>query len=233
MKKQKIIDGPVYFEQEEGKKKDTYRIEYLPVGTVHLNEKNPRLIRDESFKRLVKSLQESPDLFRVRPLLCSDRTGRLVILGGNMRYLAAKELKYTEVPVIILRDLTEDQEKAIVIRDNGTFGEWDFSVLASAWSDLPLEDWGVELPKDWLAESGDVVEDGFDAEAEAEKIVEPVTKTGDIWLLGKHRIMCGDSTTKEDVKKLMGPQQVGLLLTDPPYGINIVGKVTKLLARVE
>jgi DNA modification methylase len=207
--------------------KETYKIEYLPVGTVHLNEKNPRLIKDEAFKRLVKSLQETPDLFRARPLLCSNRTGRLVILGGNMRYLAAKQLKYTEVPVIILRDLTEDQEKAIIIRDNGAFGEWDFSILASAWLDLPLEDWGVELPKGWLAGSGEVIEDGFDAEAEAEKIIEPVTKTGDIWLLGKHRIMCGDSTKKEDVEKLMGSQQGNLLLTDPPYGINIVRKIDK------
>jgi len=207
--------------------KETYKIEYLPIGTVHLNKKNPRLIKDEAFKRLVKSLQETPDLFRARPLLCSDRTGRLVILGGNMRYLAAKQLKYTEVPVIILRDLTEDQEKAIIIRDNGTFGEWDFSILASAWSDLPLEDWGIELPKGWLAGSGEVIEDGFDAEAEAEKIVEPITKTGDIWLLGKHRVMCGDSTKKENVERLMEPQQGGLLLTDPPYGINIVGRVDK------
>jgi DNA modification methylase len=208
-------------------KKDTYKIEYLPVGTVHLNEKNPRLIKDEAFKRLVRSLQESPDLFRARPPICSDRTGKLVILGGNMRYLAAKELKYTEVPVIIMKGLTKDQEKAIIIRDNGTFGEWDFSLLASAWSDMPLEDWGIELPKGWLAGSGEVIEDGFDAEAEAEKIVEPVTQAGDIWLLGKHRIMCGDSTNQEDVGKLMEAQQGGLLLTDPPYGVNIVRKVDK------
>jgi 16S rRNA G966 N2-methylase RsmD len=207
--------------------RDTYKTEYLPINKVHLNEKNPRLIKDEAFRRLVKSLEESPDLFRARPLLCSDRTGRLVILGGNMRYLAAKELKYTEVPVIIMKGLTEDQEKAIIIRDNGTFGEWDFSILAGGWSDLPLGDWGVELPEGWLSGAGEVAEDEFDAQAEADKIGEPVTKPGDIWLLGKHRIMCGDSTTKEDVDRLLGSQRAGLLLTDPPYGVNIVGKVDK------
>jgi DNA modification methylase len=207
--------------------KETYKIEYLPIGAVQLNGDNPRVIKDEAFKRLVKSLQESPELFRARPLLCSDRTGRLIILGGNMRYLAAKQLKYTSVPVIILQGLTEAQEKSIIIRDNGTFGEWDFSVLASTWSDLPLEDWGVELPKDWLAETGEIVEDDFDAQAEAEQIIEPVTQPGDIWLLGKHRVMCGDSTKKEDVDRLLGQQQAGLLLTDPPYGINIVRKVDK------
>jgi hypothetical protein len=206
--------------------KETYKIEYLPVGAVQLNVDNPRVIKDEAFKRLVKSLQESSALFKARPLLCSDRTGKLVILGGNMRYLAAKELKYTEVPVIIMKGLTEEQEKAIIIRDNGTFGEWDFSVLASAWSDLPLEEWGVELPKGWLS-AGEVVEDDFDAQAEAEQIIEPVTQPGDIWLLGNHRVMCGDSTKIEDVEQLMVPQQRGLLLTDPPYGISIVRKVDK------
>jgi DNA modification methylase len=126
-----------------------------------------------------------------------------------------------------LKGLNEDQEKAIIIRDNGTFGEWNFSVLTNDWFDLPLEDWGVELPKDWLAGSGEVIENGFDVEAEAEKIVEPVTKKGDIWLLGRHRIMCGNSTKNEDVERLMGQNKIGLLLTDPPYGINIVGKVDK------
>jgi DNA modification methylase len=144
-----------------------------------------------------------------------------------MRYLAAKELKYAEVPVIIMNGLTDDQEKAIIVRDNGTFGEWDFSILANEWSDLPLEDWGIELQKGWLAAAGEVIEDGFDAEAEAEKIIEPVTKTRDIWLLGKHRLMCGNSTNKDDVRLLIGTQQGGLLLTDPPYGISIVGKVDK------
>ena len=211
--------------------KATYNIEYIPADTVNLNEKNPRLIKDDAFKRLVKSLRETPDLFRARPLLCSDRTGRLVVMGGNMRYLAAKELKYTEVPVIIMKGLTEDQEKAIIIRDNGAFGEWDFSILASAWSDLPLEDWGVELPKSWLAGAGEIIEDGFDAKTEAEKIIEPITQTGDIWLLGKHRVMCGDSTKKEDIERLMGQRQGGLLLTDPPYGINIVGKVDKVTGK--
>jgi hypothetical protein len=206
---------------------ETYEIEYLPISEVYLNERNPRLIRDAAFTRLVKSLKESPELFRARPLLCSDRTGSLVILGGNMRYLAAKELKYTEVPVIIMKGLTEDQERAIIIRDNAGFGQWDFSILASEWSDLPLEDWGVELPEGWLSDAGEVVEDEFDAQAEANKIVEPITKPGDIWILGKHRVMCGDSTKKEDVERLMGPQRAGLLLTDPPYGINIVGKVNK------
>jgi hypothetical protein len=207
--------------------KEPYKIGYVSINEVHVNEKNPRLIKDEAFKRLKKSLKKSPKLFRARPLLCSDRTGTLVIMGGNMRYQAAKALKYTKVPVIIMHGLTEDEEKEIAIKDNGTFGEWDFSILASEWSDLPLEEWGVELPDNWLAGPDEVHEDDFDAQTEAKKITKPRTRLGDIWLLGKHRVMCGDATKREDVGRLLGAERAGLLLTDPPYGINIVGKVDK------
>ena len=128
-----------------------YKIQYLPIGQLVLNKDNPRLIRDANFKRLVKSLKECPSLFDARPCICSSRTGENVIMGGNMRYLAAKELKYKEVPVIVMYGLTEAQEKEIVIKDNGTeFGEWNMDALSSSWSDLPLADWGVDLPEDWL-----------------------------------------------------------------------------------
>ena len=204
-----------------------YKIEHIPFAKIKRNPDNPRFIKDEQFKSLCKSLEESPELFEARPILVGPKNGDLMILGGNMRLEAAKKLKMSSVPVIIMRGLTEAQKRAIAIKDNGSWGEWDFSILASGWSDLPLGDWGVDLPKDWLAGSGEVVEDGFDAEAEAEKIIKPVTQNGDIWLLGNHRVMCGDSTKKEDVERLLGRQKVGLLLTDPPYGINIVGKVNK------
>lgn len=127
-----------------------YKIQYLPISHLILNKDNPRLIRDANFKRLIKSLRDCPELFEARPCICSNRTGKNVIIGGNMRYLAAKELKYKEVPVIIMAGLTPDQEREIAIKDNGeTFGEWDFDLL-SGWDDLPLADWGVDLPEDWL-----------------------------------------------------------------------------------
>ncbi len=127
-----------------------FKIQYLPVGQLVLNPKNPRLIKDAAFKRLVKSLTDCPALFDARPCVCSDRTGENVIMGGNMRYLAAKELKYKEVPAIIMSGLTPEQEREIVIKDNGdAFGEWDFSALANSWGDLPLVDWGVGMPQHW------------------------------------------------------------------------------------
>lgn len=124
-----------------------YKIQHLPISRLIPNPDNPRLIRDANFKRLVKSLADCPELFEARPCICSDRTGALVVMGGNMRLLAAKELKYKEVPVIIMSGLTPEQEKEIVIKDNGSeFGEWDMAALRGSWADLPLLDWGVDVP---------------------------------------------------------------------------------------
>ncbi len=125
----------------------SYKIQYLPIGNIRLNPSNPRTIRDHKFKNLIKSLETCPDLFKARPLLCSDRTGELIVLGGNMRLRAAKELKYKEVPVIIMSGLTEEQEQEIAIKDNGAFGEWEFEALANEWSHLPLKEWGVDVPE--------------------------------------------------------------------------------------
>ena len=197
-----------------------YKIENIPIGRVKLNEKNPRFIKDAEFKKLVKSLQECPQLFDARPLLCSDRTGELIILGGNMRYRAAMELGWKTVPVIVMRGLTEAQEKEIIIKDNGAFGKWDMQVLAADWAELPLDDWGAELPVNWMDAGKEAVEDDFDADAAADNIVEPTTKPGDVWLLGRHRVMCGDSTTANDVKTLMGGGMADLMVTDPPYGVE-------------
>ena len=131
-------------------KKPRYDIQYLPIKDLVVNPENPRLIRDDSFKCLVKSLQDCPALFDARPCICSDRTSKNIIMGGNQRYLAAKELKYKEVPAIIMSGLTLKQEQEIAIKDNGDFGEWDMDILANAWDDLPLIDWGVDLSEDWL-----------------------------------------------------------------------------------
>jgi DNA modification methylase len=212
--------------EREKPMKDCYKIEHVPITNIQKNPDNPRFIKGDQFKSLCKSLEESPELFEARPILVAPENGHFKILGGNMRFEAAKTLKMISVPIIIMEGLTEAQKQAIAIKDNGAWGEWDFHLLSTQWADLPLSDWGVELPKGWLL-VGEVVEDDFDAQAEAEQIIEPVTQPGDIWLLGKHRVMCGDSTKKEDVERLLGQQQAGLLLTDPPYGINIVRKVDK------
>ena len=166
-----------------------YKIEYMPIEKLQVNPENPRLIKDKAFKSLVKSLKDCPKLFDARPCLCSDRTGKLIILGGNMRFLAAKELKYKEVPVIVMSGLSEIQEREILLKDNGTtWGKWDMDLLSS-WSDLPLVDWGVDLPEDWLAE-----EKGEPADAEpqidrAEELNKKwQVKYGDLFAIGGHTV---------------------------------------------
>ena len=171
-----------------------FRIELMPIEAVNLNPCNPRTIKDEAFKRLVKSLADCPALFDARPCICSDRTGELVILGGNMRLRAAQELKYKKVPVIVMSGLTSEQEREIAIKDNGDFGEWDFEALANSWSELPLVDWGVDLPEDWLKglEEPKDAEPQIDRAAELNKVWK--VATDDLWLIGDHRLLCGDST---------------------------------------
>lgn len=127
-------------------KKKLPEIVYFPIGKIKLNPDNPRQIKTRDFNSLVKSLESAPEMFRARPLLVSDRTGELVVIGGNMRLRAAQKLKYGTVPAIVLSGLTEAKEKEIAIKDNGSWGEWDFDALANAWSDLPLSEWGIAVP---------------------------------------------------------------------------------------
>ena len=111
---------------------------------------NPRIIRDKEFKNLCRSIKDNPKFFEARPLILSNRTGELIIIAGNQRYETAKALKMKEAPTYLMEGLTEEKEKEITIRDNTNQGEWDMDLLSSVWDDLPLADWGVDLPEDWL-----------------------------------------------------------------------------------
>ena len=126
-----------------------YKIESFPLSKLKLNADNPRFIKDDAFKKLCKSIEECPQLLAARPLIVDED---MVILGGNMRYRAVKELKWKEVSVIVMPGLTEEQKREIVIKDNGSWGEWDFSQLANEWSDLALTDWGIDMPPAWMEE---------------------------------------------------------------------------------
>ena len=123
-------------------------MEYRKLKTLAKLENNPRLIKDKEFKTLCDSIRDNPEYFEARPLILSDRTGDLVIIAGNQRYEAANTLKMDEVPTYLIEGLTEEKEREIIIRDNINNGEFDMDLL-SAWDDLPLADWGLELPEDW------------------------------------------------------------------------------------
>ena len=198
----------------------SYNIEHIPIKKLQKNPDNPRLIKGHQFRSLCKSLQESPELFEARPILAVPENNHFTILGGNMRFEAAKKLRMASVPVIIMNGLTKAQKRAIAIKDNGAWGEWDFDLLSSQWVDLPLSDWGITLPEGWLTEQPEIIEDEPQIDRAAELQKEWGTAPGQIWQLGQHRLMCGNSIKKEDVAALMGEKRADMAWTDPPYNVN-------------
>jgi hypothetical protein len=121
----------------------------VAIDAVRHHPQNPRLIKDNRFEQLVQSLIEFPDMLQARPLVV-DESG--VVLGGNMRLHAALRLSYTEIPILRVTGWSEAKKREFMIKDNASFGEWNWDVLANEWSDSPLGAWGIDLPADWLAE---------------------------------------------------------------------------------
>jgi hypothetical protein len=124
-------------------------MQVVKISEVKLNPNNPRLIKDDKFKKLVQSIKDFPEMLNIRPIVVNQD---MIILGGNMRYKACKEAGLKEIP-IIKTDLTEEQQREFLIKDNTSGGEWDWEVLANEWDSEQLEEWGLDLV-------------GFDANAE-------------------------------------------------------------------
>jgi DNA modification methylase len=187
------------------------------IEKIKPNPKNPRVIRDEKFTKLKKSLQDFPQMLEKRPLVVfTDVDSKFVVLGGNMRLKAAKELGMTELPIIIADDWTEEQKAEFLIKDNVGFGEWDWSELQADWDVEQLEDWGLDVPSFETDEVLEAVEDDFDATPPEQ----PITVLGDLYEIGVHRLLCGDSTDSDQVAKLMNGQKAELAHNDPPYGMK-------------
>lgn len=189
---------------------------------------NPRQWTKEDIDKIAKSLKETPELFEARPIIVYPYGGKYVILGGNLRYEGSRRNldPLDEVPVAILpEDTTVEKMQEIVIKDNGSFGSWDYDTLANEW-DVPLLEWGVpawnilEAKEDQSAEDpvhNDVVDDDFDEDAED---IESRVKKGQLWQLGRHRLYCGDSSRMDDLSVLFGGKEARLCVTSPPYGIG-------------
>lgn len=123
-------------------------MQIVKISEVKPNPKNPRIIKDDKFKKLVKSIQEFPDMLNKRPLIVfTDVDGKYVVLGGNMRLKACKEIGLKEIPVILADEWTEEQKAEFLIKDNVGFGEWDWDSLANEWESELLNDWGLDVPK--------------------------------------------------------------------------------------
>jgi len=192
-------------------------VKTVNLNDIKINPDNPRRISAKDMDRLVKSLHDFPDMMGIREIVVDET---MTVLGGNMRLLALRKSGANEATVKIVSGLTTEQKREFVVKDNATFGEWDFDLLANEWGDLPLDDWGLDLPEEWLKDPE--TEGNADAEPQIDRAEELNkvwrVKTGDVWLIGDHRLMCGDSTRKEDVEALMCGEMADLCFTSPPYG---------------
>jgi len=191
--------------------------------------KNSRTHSDEQVAQIAASIKE---FGWTNPILIDGENG---IIAGHGRLMAARKLKHDKVPTIELKDLTETQKKAYIIADNrlALNAGWDNEMLTIELNDLLADGFALELlgfdPKELNALlEPEVVEGLTDEDAVPDVPDEPTTKLGDIYLLGKHRLMCGDSTFLGDVDKLMQDTYPDLVHTDPPYGMNAVSKSSVL-----
>lgn len=193
---------------------------------------NPRQWTKAQLDNLKASIEETPELLEARGCIVDYHEGKYVCLGGNMRYAACKALGMSELPCYVVPEgTTLLKKKQIVAKDNVSMGDWDFDALANEWSDMDLEGWGVPIPPEWGAAAADAAEtdsrkgqaqdDEFD---EKEAQIEKKCSKGDIWRLGDHRLMCGDSTDEAAIKRLMDGDKADMVFTDPPYGVSIGDK---------
>lgn len=128
------------------------------------NPSNPRVLRDDKFAKLKKSIEEFPDMLNKRPIVAvTDKDGKLMVLGGNMRLRACQELGLKEVPVILADDWTEEQRREFIVKDNVGYGEWDWDALGNEWDAGQLSEWGVDVPvvQDFSAANTEVDTDAF------------------------------------------------------------------------
>jgi DNA modification methylase len=140
----------------------------------------------------------------------------MMILGGNMRWKAIQEIGIKEIPIIKAENLTEEQQREFLIKDNVGFGEWDWDALANDWNPEELNEWGLDVPNMDLTEL-EAEDDNF----EEPENVETDIVLGDLFEIGEHRLLCGDSTDSDSVARLMDGQKADMVFTDPPYGIGL------------
>lgn len=187
----------------------------VPISQVIPNPTNPRIIKDDKFKKLVKSIEEFPQMLELRPIVVDSN---MVVLGGNMRLKACLAAGLKEVPIIVADQLTDEQKGEFIIKDNVGFGEWDWDLLANEWDVEALTDWGLELPFDNTPVL-EAEEDDYEAPSEIKTDI----VLGDLIEIGPHRLLCGDSTDSDAVARLMDGQKADMVFTDPPYGVEYKG----------
>lgn len=209
------------------KNNNEIQIQFVPIELLEYNEGqipgvpvNPRTREDAKQRNLEKSIEELPEMTIARAALCFPYNGRYVVIGGNRRLEAQRALKRKEVPIIALpEDTPVEKLRRMALLDNESTGQTDWAKLAKDWSKDEIRAWNIETPKGWFNEAPGKKADE-DNYTEPEKLKSRV-KLGEIWQLGEHRLMCGDSTNKDDVARLMNKEKAHMVFTDPPYGMKL------------
>jgi len=155
-------------------------------------------------------------MLNIRPIVVNDD---MIILGGNMRFKACKEAGLKEVSIIKASGLSEEKQREFLIKDNVSGGEWDWDMLANEWEVEQLDAWGLDIP-DFAVKELEAEEDDFDV---SENGIETDIVLGDLFEIGNHRLLCGDSTDSDSVAKLMDGKKADMVFTDPPYGVSYTG----------
>ena len=195
----------------------------MEISKLKLNPKNPRIIKDNKFEQLCRSIQEFPEMMEKRPIVCvTDTDGKLYPLGGNMRLKAIKELGYKDIPdswIAIADEWTEEKRQEFIIKDNVSFGEWNWEELTNEWDADLLSDWGLDMPEFDEPEKLEAEEDDYEIPDEIQTDI----VIGDLFEIGEHRLLCGDSTQTDTFEKLMQGEFADMVVTDPPYNVAYEG----------
>lgn len=211
------------------------KVEHWPIDKLIPYARNPRTHSEEQVSRIAASIVE---FGWTSPILVDKHAG---VIAGHARVMAARKLGLSEVPVIVLDHLSEAQRRALVIADNqlalaGT--RWDEELLRGLLVDLRQDDFNLDVLgftdeeiAGWLAQDPDAPQEGLaEEDAVPEPLEEPVTRRGDLWILGDHRLLCGDSASSEDVKRLAEGAPVDLVNTDPPYNVRVEPRSNNAIA---
>lgn len=141
------------------------KIQTVRIEIIQGNRDNPRIVNKAKYEKLKKSIKDFPEMLNLRPLIVNEHN---VILGGNMRYKALVELGYKEIPVIRAEDLTERQAQEFIVKDNLSYGDWDFDILANEWDSVELEDWGLDV---WQNEDDLIAHEEEETKEKEDKVV--------------------------------------------------------------
>jgi ParB-like chromosome segregation protein Spo0J len=175
------------------------KIENVKLSDIKLNPNNPRLIKDDKFKKLVQSIIDFPEMLKIRPIVVNED---MIILGGNMRFKACKELKHKEVSIIKLSGLSAEKQREFLIKDNVSGGEWDWNMLANEWNEIELKEWGLDLPifdSDYSDKNKEIDIDSLDTE-----MIIKLKYIEDEYNLVREQLSKIASTPEQAIWKLLG-----------------------------